>query len=155
MREFLNKNGKYVAVAALVLAGLVIFVSMRGPAKKPESTYFIDEDTGVESARPVTDVPPLIGAKNNPSIVKVYKYRVEGNPAIKVGYYIKFTPEMKAKVEDSIAHPEKYPDLNTSTGMLVRKPDAGPSGWVPATSGEGKKIMEGDPNEGSRDTVYP
>ena len=155
MREFLNKNGKYVAVGAIVLAGAFFFFTARGGVKKPNTTFFIDEDTSVESARPVTDVPPLTGAKGNPSIVKVYKYRVEGSPDVKVGYYLKFTPEMKAKVEDSLAHPEKYPELNASTGTLVRKPDAGPSGWVSATSREGKKIMEGDPNEGSRDTVYP
>ena len=155
MREFLNKYGKYVAVAALVLAGVVFFFSTRGGVKTPNSTYFVDEDTGVESTRSVNDVPPLIGAKGNPSIVKVYKYRVEGSADVKIGYYVKFTPDMKVKVEDSLAHPDKYPELNTAPGMLVRKADAGPKGWVAATSGEGKKIMEGDPNEGSRDTVYP
>ncbi|MGN6367442.1 MAG: hypothetical protein ACTHN5_04185 [Phycisphaerae bacterium] len=155
MREFLNKNGKYVAAAVLVLAGVIFYFTSRGGEKKPETAFYFDEDTGTEVIRPVTDVPPQIGAKGNPSVVKVYKYRVAGSPDVKVGYYFKFTPEMKAKVEDSLVHPEKYPDLNTSTGMLVRKPDAGPSGWVEATSAEGKKILEGDPNEGPRDTVYP
>lgn len=155
MRDFLNKNGKYVAVAVLALAGVVLFVSMRGGEKKPDSAFFIDEDTGVESTRPVTDVPPQNGAKGNPTIVKVYKYRVAGSTDVKVGYYIKFTPEMKAKMEEAQVHPEKGTDLTPSSGMLVRKPDAGVKGWVAATSKEGQKIMEGDPNEGSRDTVYP
>jgi hypothetical protein len=155
MREFLNKNGKWVAIVVLVLAGAIFFFTNRGSAKKPASGFFIDEDTGVESVRPVTDVPPLIGAKGNPSVVKVYKYRVEGKPEVKVGYYIKFTPEMKAKMEDMQAHPDQITELDPSSGMLVRKPDAGPSGWVAAKSSQGQKIMEGDPNEGSRETVYP
>ncbi len=155
MREFLNKNGKYVAVAALVLAGVVFFFSTRSGVKRPASTFFIDEDTGVESVRPVTDVPPFVGAKGNPSIVKVYKYTVGTDKTVKVGYYIKYTPEMKAKMEDAAKHPDQQNDLIPATGMLVRTPESATNAWVSATSSQGKKILEGDPNDGPRDTVYP
>jgi hypothetical protein len=154
MRPFLDKYGVYLVAVAFVVAGIVWFFFGRG-GHLPQSAFFIDEDTGQESVRPVTDIPPLIGAKGNPSLVKVYKYSTDGGKTVHVGYYLKFTPEMKAKMEELQQHPDPNSQLQPGSAMLVRKPESGPPGWVKISSSEGQKIVDIDAAPGTLDTIYP
>ena len=152
MRAFLNKYGIYVVVVALVIVGLILFLT-RSTTHAPGSAFFIDEDSGQESVRAVTDIPPLPGAKGNPSIVKVYKYTTEGDKTVHVGYYIKFTPEMKQQMEELQRHPDPNSTLEPGNGMLVRKPDGSPKDWYKVSSPEGQKIVT--VSSGPVEAAYP
>lgn len=157
MREFLNKNGAYVAAGLIIIALAVWYVFGRGGDHIPSKAFFIDEDTGQESTRSIDDVPPLAGAKGNPSIVRVYKFNYEDDPTVRVGYYVKFPADMKAKMEDLIKHPNPQSLLEPGAAELIRKPDAGLNGWVKLSSAEGDKIVNAlvSPSGKNPQAVFP
>src|SRR5277367_7123428 len=77
MQTFLSKYGVYVAAVALVFVGVIYYLSInRRPVARaaPKNAFFVDEETGAESVRPVSDVPPLPGASGKETLVGEYKY---------------------------------------------------------------------------------
>jgi hypothetical protein len=140
MRKFLNQYGAYVGVGVLVIAGFLLYALNHKPAAKlPQKGYFVDEDTGEESVRPLTEVPPLTGTGGKETVVRAYKYNCDKNGAAKVAYYFKYTPEVKAKLQ-SLAGTAELGNYDPSNGELVRLPEKG-SPWIPFKSTEAQKVI--------------
>jgi len=141
MQAFLSKYGVYVAAMAIVLAGVIYYLSAnRGPGigAAPRSAFFVDEETAAESVRPISDVPPLPGASGKDTLVGEYKYSVDGGKTAKVGYYYKYMPDMKKKMEATPAG--QAPAFDPAQGELVRSPERG-SRWVRFDSDEGQALV--------------
>ena len=151
MAESEGKGKLWVAVAILIAAAAIIIYFNRGHGRSSiASYYFIDEETGEESVRPVSDIPPLPGKSGKPTVVREYKYSLDGGSTVKVGYYLKFDDGAKKKLEDLVAQGKNPNEIDTTSGQLVRSPDPG-SKWVSIGSGEGQTITHLDIPQGKQD----
>jgi hypothetical protein len=134
------------AIGLLALAGAIVYYGMKGTRPHASSmAYFIDEETGEESTRPVNDIPPLLGKGNRASVVREVKYSVDGK--VKTAYYYKFTDAMKKKIEGVIAGGGNIGDMDVGPGQLVRSPDPG-SKWVNVVSEGGQSVSHIDLSQG-------
>ncbi len=136
-----SKTGKLVLVVALLVAAGGVTYFFRGKGfNPPKSAYYFDEETGEELVRPGTDVPPLPGKSGKPTVVREFKYSFDGGKTSKVGYYFKYTDDMKAKIEEAQAHGGSVDGV---LGELIRSPDAG-SKWISIGSDEAQPIVHPD-----------
>ncbi|MGN6368287.1 MAG: hypothetical protein ACTHN5_08520 [Phycisphaerae bacterium] len=136
------------AVALLILAtaaGAFVMNWPRSP-KVLTSAYFVDEATGEETVRPMSDIPPLKGAGGGETVVREFKYTEDGRATVKVAYYIKYTPETQAKLQ-GMKTQEERDQYDATEGTLVRSPAPG-SKWVEWGSPEGQEITTIHPGEG-------
>ena len=140
MREFLQKHGIYVAVGALVLAGLVYYGMAGRAGRVPTRAFFFDEESGEELARPNTDVPPLMGKSGKETVVETFKYSCDGGKTSVVAYYYKFTPEMKRKLESTPMNERGTVD-GTGGELKVRLSRRWRREWVPMRSEQGQQII--------------
>jgi hypothetical protein len=135
-----------LAVAILATAAGVFIMNRPRSPKALTSAYFIDEETGAESIRPMSDIPPLKGPGGKDSIVREFKYSDDGHATVKTAYYIKFTPQTQAKLQ-SMATQAERDQYDATAGTLVRSPTPG-SKWVPWTSPEGQAVTTIHPADG-------
>lgn len=132
----------------LGLCALIIVVCSRGcfssgaesgiPPRGPVD--FVDEETGETSIRPADDIPPLIGSRGKPTLVRaIYDWGPDKTRVLQC--YQKYTPEAKAIVERIIRRKNITADemRAAQAGCLVRRPESG-APWVPRFSAEGEKI---------------
>jgi hypothetical protein len=136
-----KKAGKIVLSVALLVAavGVTIYFRPKG-FHPPEKAFFFDEETGEELIRPAGDIPPLPGKSGKPTIVREFKYSLDGGKTAKVGYYFKYTDDWKKKIEDAHA---KGGDVDGVLGELIRSPEKG-SKWVSIGSDEAQPIVHPD-----------
>jgi hypothetical protein len=136
-----SKSGKIVLVVALLVAAGGVTYYFRSPGFHPsKGAYYFDEETGEEMARPGTDVPPLIGKGGKPTIVREFKYSVDGGKTSKVAYYFKYTDDWKKKLEEAQAHGGS---VDAVLGELIRAPAPG-SKWISFGSDEAQPIVHPD-----------
>ena len=134
-----------LAVGILGVAAGVFVFNLPRSAKVLTSAYFVDEETGVEMVRPMSDIPPLKGASGKETVVREFKYSDDGRATVKVAYLIKFTPETQARMEGMTqAVRERF---DAPGGTLVRSPAAG-SKWVAWSSEAGQAVTTIHPGEG-------
>jgi hypothetical protein len=158
MREFFNRYGVAVVVVVLLIAGAVYWFYGRGAPEAEASgvkAFYIDEETGEESVRPVTDVPPLAGKGGKDTVVVAAKYSCDGGKTSQVGYLMKYTPEGKAALEEvyKAGKDESSININMMQQVLVRLP--GKDGqWVFKQSDMGMRITDaGECPPGQRKTA--
>jgi hypothetical protein len=142
----MNQYGIVIVIVAAVLAVGMWWMWGKGkgaPAASGVKAYYVDEDTGEESVRPETDIPPLKGKNGKDSVVWEMKYSCDGGKTSKVGYYMKYTPEGKQALEDAHAagKDESSININMMEQLLVRLPESG-SPWVPKHTALGMRITE-------------
>jgi hypothetical protein len=143
MRNGIQKSGIWLAAILLAGAGVVIYHYVHPTGyHPPTSAYFVDEDTGEEFVRPATDIPPLEGKNKKPTVVREFKYSLDGGKTSKVGYYYKYTESMKQKLDAAIAAGHGG-DIDGNPGELVRAPAAG-NKWVLFGSPEADAITHVD-----------
>jgi hypothetical protein len=143
MRQGVQKSGVWVAVALLAGAGFVAYRYAHSSGyHPPTSAYFVDEETGEELVRPATDIPPLMGKSGKPTVVREFKYSVDGGKTSKVAYYFKYSDSMKEKLEAAIAA-GKGGDLDGNPGEWVRSP-APQSKWALLGTPEAQAISHVD-----------
>ena len=147
MRDLINRfKIPVLVVAGLVVIGAVV-VLLRGRSSTPTpyetKAYFIDEETGAESVRPMTDIPPLIGAGGKPTVMLARKFSCDQGKTSKVGFLVKYTPEAKAALDAMYASKDQKPaEINIGLHTLVRSPEAG-SQWFFLNSDGGSKVTAG------------
>ena len=132
-------------VLLVVLAVVAGFRASRGPVPVAYDLklYFFDEDTGETVLRTDKDIPPLIGAKGQPSVVRAIYMAPEGAKEKTLVYLIKYTDEAKAALDEAVRKNGFLDGLTArgyERGCLVRKP-APDSPWMPTASEEGQALM--------------
>jgi hypothetical protein len=138
MQEFLRKYGLPLAVVLLVVAGVAAYFAMRPKnVAGTQMAFYVDEETGQETVLPMAQFPPLLNASGKPTMVRVVKFSCDGGATVKVGYYEKYAPEAKAKLDKN-----DDPSGNIALkGLFVRSPEKD-SPWVPQTSKAGEEVMQ-------------
>jgi hypothetical protein len=143
VRELLNKYGKIIVPSVLVLA-VVLYLAIGRKAKpvtgNTSLAFFVDEETGVESSRPVTELPPLVGSSGKPTVVRAIKYSCDGGKTVTTAYWSKYTEAAQAALK-SLPEEDEKRSMIGNQGELVRSPQKG-SQWVHINSAEGRKISE-------------
>lgn len=156
VREFVNKHGKYIAAGCGVVAILAILLFNRSGLpnvkENPSYGFYVDEGTGEEVVRPVTEVPPLAGKDGKATVVRAVKFSCEGKQA-EVGYFMKYPPAVQSSLQSMAFDDVRRPDL-LETEQLVRLPRTG-SPWVKGSTEEGEKIKQGPPCSGKLRMVHP
>ncbi len=157
-REFINKHGKWVAggllVLALLLALLLTRSSLRNVRENPSYGFYVDEETGVETVHPATEVPPLDGKAGRPTVVRAFKFTCDNGQTVTVGYYMKYPVAVRDQIKNLDVLDQKRIDL-LDVAEFVRLPQAN-SPWVKAQSDAGQKIKLGPPcSTGTLRMVHP
>jgi len=145
MQTFLHKYGIPLAVSLFVIAGVVMWINIKGPGSRHgrlDMGFFLDEETGEESVLPLDELPPLPGKSGNPTVVRAMKFGFQDKDGKRSDertvYLYKFTQEAKEKLKDLPKDDPQYHDLIFS-GQFVRDPQPG-SPWVPYNSSKGQEI---------------
>ena len=125
--------------------GVYYYSSERTSGPVPERKfYYIDEATGAESVHYGTEVPPLLNADGNPTIVRVMYYSGDGGATKCVGYYEKFDEDGKNAYLAYLKNPHggnaEQLERCMQNGRYLRAA-AKDSPWVKADSPEANGIM--------------
>jgi len=108
IRETLNENQNAVVVGAVVvIATAVIYISWQslgggGSRYQEAEVYYKDVVTGKEFLASTNLVPPIESPDGNPAVRVQYFSCSDGCGKDErfVGYYVKFTDEMKRRIEE-------------------------------------------------------
>ncbi|MCL2645396.1 MAG: hypothetical protein FWD61_00150 [Phycisphaerales bacterium] len=135
MQTFLNKYGIYLVVVLFALVALVIWINAKRASSgtgRSNMGFFIDEETGEESVRSLSELPPLMGKSGRPTVVRAMKYGFADNSDKRSDertvYLTKFTPEVQEALKTLPENDPKRPELFFS-GQLVRSPQPD-SKWI-------------------------
>jgi hypothetical protein len=145
MREVINKFGPYIAIGAIVVAGIVAWFSMKskteGGAVSRNLAFYVDEETGEESVQAADAIPPLIGKSGKPTVVKAMKYTCDGGKTNKTYALMRYSPDVQERLKNlSASDPVQDAERAKLLGAyFVRSPEPN-SRWVPAQSTEGLRI---------------
>lgn len=156
LRNTMQENSMVVSVVMgiLLLCGVMLIGYEAGwfthKPRGPSGVYFIDEETDEVTVQPATEIAPLKGSGGKMTVVNVVYYTCTTCAARKPAYYMKYTDEAKAYIEQHRNDPPppgdrpKPLDLVMAqlrqTGQLVRLPERG-SPWVLMVSPEGLQIQ--------------
>lgn len=157
VRETLNKNALVVSVVIgvlLIIMGWYLLKNLGviSESSKTPKSYFIDEETQEVTVHDVTDIPPLMGKSNKPTVVEVIYATCTTCADKKPVYYRKFTEEAKASMDKARNAPPPGPGgpgapppppmmIWMDQAQRVRLPEAG-SKWVSVMSPQGFQIMQ-------------
>jgi hypothetical protein len=143
MREFLNKHGKYVAIAAILLAVVIYFVFGRGPGEPNiQKAFFVDDETGETFTLGLSEgfAPRNNPNTGKPTLVQVVKYSCDGGTTSKDAYYVKYSDGVKKQLDENFAKTGKIAGIDVSLGTWVRSPAKG-SKWLQGGSTESAQVM--------------
>lgn len=147
-REWVNQNSAVVTVAAvvvLVLSLAIIINQGRGrSAPKPGNAYFYDVVTKEYFTDSATKIPPITSPAGNEAVRAHFftcgecteKTSDEGGERF-VGYYEKYLPDIKAKLEKN---PEAFEFYEEAFQGRLYSPDG--TKWTQAESPTGFKLIE-------------
>lgn len=141
MRDFLNKYGYYVLGVVIIVAGLLVWSNLMGarrPRPASDKAFYVDEETGEESVRPMTEHPPLPNANGKLTIVEASKFKW-GKEGIKTLYLFKYSDRAKELLENSPEQASAYA-MEIDRGKLYRSPEPG-SPWYPVDTPEARALL--------------
>ncbi|MCL2639956.1 MAG: hypothetical protein FWD53_03835 [Phycisphaerales bacterium] len=135
MRSFINKFGVPLAVVLIVFALIFAIVSRPKPAEQfgdPTFAWYVDEDTGEESIRPIAEnIPPLTGSGGKDTVVQVYKCKAENEKEPITYYWVKYSDAAKKQAAASPDQDYALIEDILSHGKFIRSPEPG-SKWFSA-----------------------
>lgn len=164
-RRWINQHGALVVVGCvgMLLASWAILPHNETRREPPKLVYYLDPATQMLIAGPAMVIPPLeIDGKE---AVRVHVFACDDCGEQFIGYYEKFSPEAKKRLEEisRIMQEEGYfSDLDSEayelhwSGRLVSSDS---KQWVRAESWEGRRVMRyaerEDCGEGKLIACYP
>ena len=143
MREFLNKFGIVVAVVAVVIAGVVVWLHYKQPGIKVDKsplTSYVDEDSSEESMLSIWEVPPLGNSEGRPIVVRLVKITFDGGVTSKPHYLLKYNEQAQLELQKMKNDDPRRAEV-AANGELIRLPAPG-SEWVAGNSERAKAIRE-------------
>ncbi|MBI1367013.1 MAG: hypothetical protein GC162_00015 [Planctomycetes bacterium] len=150
VREWMHRKAASLTGAAVMIAvaGLALMVALN-PSKNnrmddatrpsPGQAWFYDTTTGVYFTELATRVPPIVSPAGNPA-VRAHFFTCgscEDDAERFLGYYEKYTPEVKRRLENA---PETFEFYEEAFNGRLYSADA--QHWVEAESPDGLKIVE-------------
>ena len=142
MRNIINKFGVPISIIVIVVAAVFTWLSHRTTridVGDPSLAYFFNEETGEESILPSDQIPPIPDPSGKGSLVIAAKFKGESDKAPKTYYLIKYTDEVRAKIESLPSDDVTRQNL-LSAAQLVRSPDHG-SPWVSISDERADRIV--------------
>jgi len=147
-RDWINQNSAVVTVASvvvLVLSLAIIINQGRGRSTpEPGNAYFYDTVTKEYFTDSATKIPPITSPAGNEAVRAHFFTCGECTEATKdeggerfIGYYEKYTPEVKAKLEES---PEAFEFYEEAFQGRLYSPDG--TRWTQAESPTGFRLIE-------------
>jgi len=164
MRELIKKYGLVLAIALILLAGVLLIKSFRKStvdhvSGDPTLAFYIDEANGEETVRSVNENPPLAGKDGKPTVVRAIKYTCDDGTPPKVLYYFKYTDEV-AKELNTLSPTDAAAVIRRTQimpkGEMVRSPATG-SQWLLTSTPEGDALRAYPqcPNGKTAKLVFP
>ncbi len=147
-REWLNNNSAAVTVGsvAILLLSLAVIINQNRQSKpsSPGNAYFYDVVTKELISDKVTRIAPITTADGHEAVRAHYFSCAECADGERfLGYYEKYTAEMKEKLEKN---PQSFELYDAAfKGRLYCAPELDPAdakNWVGAESAKGQKITE-------------
>lgn len=148
MREWINNNSAAVTVGAVAILLVSLAVIIRqggsGPKATPGEAYFYDTTTKELITDKATRIPPITTPEGHEAVRAHYFTCGECTDSQRfLGYYEKYSPEVKEKLEKNPQSFELYE--MAFQGRLYCAPDKDPNdpkSWVGAESPAGFQITE-------------
>lgn len=147
-RDWVNRNSAIVTVAsvALLVVSLAVIISSNSTptAPPPGEAYFYDVQSKEYFTDKATKIPPIKSSAGNEAIRAHFFTCGECTDEAKfLGYYEKYAPEVKAKIENNPESMHFYEEV--FQGRYYCPPDADPTdnlSWVAAETPEGFAIAQ-------------
>lgn len=162
IRETIQQNSTLVAIAALVVAGGVLFYSYRSNTSGPplaSSKVFATVDEGkTVFETEITNLPPF--EYEGKTAYRVWMFTTDGGKTRFPGYLERLTPEAKKRADAYYAARQSNPSGPRSApygpaDVEVKKPGAS-NPWVKSMSPEGAAVTSvAAPSGGEVDVVTP
>jgi hypothetical protein len=137
LRQWIERHRVWVRVvaAAVVVAAIVWALWPKTLPRRVvfAQDYFIDEETGKEYVRNMSEIPPLLGDSGRPTVVRAHFFSCDGGKTRKIAYLESYTEEGKVAYKALLAIRDRPPPEDLLAKVLhetlVRRPGKGEP-WV-------------------------